>query len=194
LKNDANVVARTADRGQGPGDQRPSAGTSGKRPGTSGALFGISGEERQGIWRAWLLGACLISCIAVVNVLTIRHDAPRLGTLPPAIWEGSSALVTLVIFALPAGVALWIMRTKPRWWLANSAARRFAAEHGLASTGGSDAHKAGHVGLAFTEMEEFTTPSGFLDSLPGAVPGGRRYSPWSSQLDRWRARARREKP
>jgi len=83
---------------------------------------------------------------------------------------------------------------KPRWWLANSAARRFAAEHGLASTGGSDAHKAGHVGLAFTEMEEFTTPSGFLESLPGAVPGGRRYSPWSSQLDRWRARARREKP
>jgi len=118
LKNDANVVARTADSGQGPGDQRPSAGTNGKRPGTSGALFGISGEERQGIWRAWLLGACLISCIAVVNVLTIRHDAPRLGTLPPAIWEGSSALVTLVIFALPAGVALWIMRTKPRWWLA----------------------------------------------------------------------------
>ena len=79
-------------------------------------LFGISGEERQGIWRAWLLGACLISCIAVVNVLTIRHDAPRLGTLPPAIWEGSSALVTLVIFALPAAVALWTMRTKPRWW------------------------------------------------------------------------------
>lgn len=118
MKNDANVVARTAGSGQGPGDQRPSAGTNGKRPGTSGALFGISGEERQGIWRAWLLGACLISCIAVVNVLTIRHDAPRLGTLPPAIWEGSSALMTLVIFALPAGVALWTRRTRPRWWLA----------------------------------------------------------------------------
>jgi len=78
----------------------------------------MNGEERRGVWRAWLLGACLISCIAVVNVLTIRHDAPQLGTLPPAIWEASSALVTLVIFALPAGVALWTMRTKPRWWLA----------------------------------------------------------------------------
>jgi predicted outer membrane lipoprotein len=43
----------------------------------------MSGEERQGVWRAWLLGVGLISCIAVVNVLTIRHDAPRLGTLAP---------------------------------------------------------------------------------------------------------------
>jgi hypothetical protein len=55
----------------------------------------------------------LISCIAVVNVLTIRHDAPRLGTLGPAIWEGSSALVTMVIFMIPAAVAVWTTR-EPR--------------------------------------------------------------------------------
>jgi DNA-binding LytR/AlgR family response regulator len=78
----------------------------------------MSGEERQGVWRAWLLGAGLVSCIAVVNVLTIRHDAPRLGTLPPAIWEASSALVTVVIFLLPAAVAVWTTRTSPRWWRA----------------------------------------------------------------------------
>ena len=78
----------------------------------------MSGEERQGIWRAWLLGASLISCIAVVNVLTIRHDAPHLGTAGPAIWEGSSALVTMVIFLIPAAVAVWTTRTMPRWWRA----------------------------------------------------------------------------
>ena len=85
---------------------------------TNGVIFGMSGEERQGIGRAWLLGASLISCIAVVNVLTIRHDAPHLGTLAPAIWEGSSALVTLAIFMIPAGVALWTTRTGPSWWRA----------------------------------------------------------------------------
>jgi DNA-binding LytR/AlgR family response regulator len=118
LKNDANVVNRGTAGSQEPGDRRPPAGTNGKPTGTNGALFGISGEERQGIERAWLLGVCLIACIAVVNVLTIRHDAPRLGTLGPAIWEGSSALVTLVIFLIPAAVALWTTRTTHRWWRA----------------------------------------------------------------------------
>ncbi|CAN5381756.1 LytTR family DNA-binding domain-containing protein [soil metagenome] len=84
----------------------------------NGALFGMSGEERQGLWRAWLLGAGLISCICVVNILTIRHDAPRLGALGPAIWEASSALVTMLIFAIPASVALWTTRASPRWWRA----------------------------------------------------------------------------
>jgi DNA-binding LytR/AlgR family response regulator len=78
----------------------------------------MSGEERQGLWRAWILGVSLIVSICVVNVLTITHDAPRLGVLAPAIWEGSSALVTLVIFAIPAMTALWTTRTSPCWWQA----------------------------------------------------------------------------
>ncbi|WP_235524824.1 LytTR family DNA-binding domain-containing protein [Caulobacter sp. Root1455] len=111
-------MTQTAARGQAPGDRRPSAGTNGKPTGPNGALFGRNGEERQGVGRAWLLGVCLIGCIATVNVLTIRHDAPRLGTLAPAIWEGSSALVTMVIFMIPAAVAIWTTRTAPRWWRA----------------------------------------------------------------------------
>ncbi|MBC7229949.1 MAG: PHP domain-containing protein [Actinobacteria bacterium] len=90
--------------------------------------------------------------------------------------------------------ALEGMNGKPRWWLANSAARRFAAEHCFPVTGGSDAHIAAHVGAVYTEMEEFTTPEGFLASLREAEPGGGRYSPWSSQLERWRARTRRRLP
>lgn len=78
----------------------------------------MSGEEHQGLWRAWLLGAGLISSICLVNILTIQHDAPQEGALPPVIWEVSSALVTLVIFVIPAVVALWTFRTAPRWWRA----------------------------------------------------------------------------
>lgn len=140
MKNDANVVARADAGSQAAGDQRPSSGTNGKAPGTNGPLFGMSGEERQGLWRAWLLGVGLISCIAMVNVLTIRHDAPSLGTLGPAIWEASSALVTMVIFAVPAGVALWTTRTSPRWW-------RAAPVHLAAVVTYSVLHVAGFVAL-----------------------------------------------
>lgn len=80
---------------------------------------------------------------------------------------------------------------KPRWWFANRSALRFAQEHQLPVTAGSDAHKAAHVGLLYTEMEEFTSPEGFLASLRGASVHGSRYSPWASQLDRWRARLRK---
>lgn len=68
--------------------------------------------------RAWLAGMALVSSITVVNVLTIQHDAPRLGLIRPAIWEISSALVTFCIFAIPGAMALWTIRTRPRWWLA----------------------------------------------------------------------------
>lgn len=112
----------------------------GKPTGTSGALFGMSGEERQGIGQAWLLGVGLIACIAVVNVLTLRHDAPRLGALGPAIWEGSSAFVTMLIFAIPAGVAVWTFRRKPRWW-------RAAPVHLAAVLLYSVLHVAGFVAL-----------------------------------------------
>jgi DNA-binding LytR/AlgR family response regulator len=78
----------------------------------------MTGEERLWLGRAWVLGACLISSIAVVNVLTIQHDAPELGVLPPSIWEASSALITLAIFAIPAAMAYWMVRARPRWWIA----------------------------------------------------------------------------
>ena len=140
VKNDETVVARAATKGQAPGDQRPPTGTSGKPTGTNGTVFRMSGEERQGLWRAWILGVSLISCICVVNVLTIRHDAPRLGTLPPTIWELSSALVTFIIFAIPAMVALWTTRVTPRWW-------RAAPVHMVAVLIYSVLHVSGFVAL-----------------------------------------------
>lgn len=118
MKSDAKDLPRDTRPDQGARDQRPLAGTSGKGSGTSGGLFGMTGDERSWLGRAWLLGACLIAAIAVVNVLTLQHDAPELGLLPPSIWETSSALVTLVIFLLPAAMALWMIRARPRWWIA----------------------------------------------------------------------------
>lgn len=100
----------------------------------------MSGEERRSILRAWLLGIGLIATICVVNVLTIQHDDPELGALRPIIWEGSSALVTLAIFAIPAAVALWAHRHRPRWWKA-------ALVHLAAVFAYSALHVAGFVAL-----------------------------------------------
>lgn len=118
VKSDAKDLPHDAATGQAARDQRSLVGTSGKVSGTTGGPFGMTGEERLWLTRAWLLGACLISAISVVNVLTIQHDAPRLGVIAPSIWEGSSALVTLVIFGIPATMAFWMVRTQPRWWIA----------------------------------------------------------------------------
>jgi DNA-binding LytR/AlgR family response regulator len=140
LKSDANDLPSNARTGQAPGDQRPLAGTTGKALGTTGGLFGMTGEERLWLGRAWLLGACLIAAISVVNVLTLQHDAPRLGTLRPAIWESSSALITVVIFGIPAAMAFWMVRKQPRWWIA-------APAHLLAVVTYSVLHVSGFVAL-----------------------------------------------
>ncbi len=78
----------------------------------------MTGEARLWLKRAWLLGVTLVSAIAVVNILTIQHDAPRLGLIRPAIWEISSALVTFCIFSIPGAMALWMIRARPTWRLA----------------------------------------------------------------------------
>ncbi len=118
MKSDATDLPRRPAAVQAPGDQRALAGTSGTALEPNGGLLGMTGEERRWLFRAWLLGVCLIGCICIVNVLTIQHDSPDLGPLRPIIWEGSSALVTMVIFTIPAAMALWTARTCPRWWIA----------------------------------------------------------------------------
>ncbi len=86
--------------------------------------------------------------------------------------------------------AIEALNGKPRWWWANASAQRFADSHGVPVTAGSDAHKAGHVGLLYTEMDAFSGPTEFMTSLAEATVHGKRYSPWASQLDRWKARLR----
>ena len=65
---------------------------------------------------------------------------------------------------------------------------------GIGVFNGSDAHSLDQVGLVYTEMEEFTDATGFISALREATLHGKRYSPWVSQWDRWKARMRKTRP
>jgi len=80
---------------------------------------------------------------------------------------------------------------KPRFGGANDKAMRFAREHSFLMSGGSDAHAAAHLGRVYTELPDFSGPQEFMESLKGATLHGDRYSTWSGQLGRWKARLRR---
>ena len=126
--------------GQDAGDEQRPARDAAARPGTNGAFAGLSGDERRAITRGFACGVALISAVTVVNILTILHDSPNEGVLPPVIWETSSALGTFLVFALPALVSLWTHRTAPSW-------RRAAPVHLVAALIYSGLHVAGFLAL-----------------------------------------------
>ena len=66
--------------------------------GISGAISGTGGTSRRTFWYAYAASAVFAGVVNLLNVLTIQHDRPRLGSLEPAIWEGSSWLSLLVFF------------------------------------------------------------------------------------------------
>lgn len=72
--------------------------------------------------------------------MTLRHDAPRLGVVGPAIWELSSALANLAIAVIPAATALWMARVQPRL-------RAAFPVHVAAAFAYSALHVAGFVAL-----------------------------------------------
>lgn len=88
------------------GDQRPSAGT-------SGLLGGLSGAERRAVAGGWSLGVAIAGAICVFNFMTRFHDAPVRGLTEPVILEVSSFVVTAVVMALPAAMAIWLRRDRP---------------------------------------------------------------------------------
>ncbi|MEE8638857.1 MAG: PHP-associated domain-containing protein, partial [bacterium] len=53
----------------------------------------------------------------------------------------------------------------------------FARRHNLGRSAGSDAHLRGEIGRGFVLMADFDGPASFLESLRGAVPGGRKTPP-----------------
>lgn len=118
MKIDAGDLNHAARDSQASGDQRSMAGTTGLRSGLKGVFSGMSGDEWRWLKRAWLLGMGVVAAIAFINILTLRHDSPELGSAAPVIWEGSSALVIFGLLGIPAGMALWMDRAQPRWWIA----------------------------------------------------------------------------
>jgi hypothetical protein len=104
--------------GQEPGAKRRPAGDGRNPPGTNGGLFGLSGAERRALATGWLVALAIVTLVTIFNVLTRVHDYPESGVPGPLIAEGSSALVSMVVIALPAAIALWLRRRSPPWWLA----------------------------------------------------------------------------
>ncbi|MCL2582156.1 MAG: PHP domain-containing protein [Streptosporangiales bacterium] len=54
----------------------------------------------------------------------------------------------------------------------NGLAATVAAEYGIPSAAGSDAHDADGVGAAYVELPDFDGPAGFLEALRGAALSG----------------------
>jgi predicted metal-dependent phosphoesterase TrpH len=67
----------------------------------------------------------------------------------------------------------------------NERAVRFAQEHGLAVSAGSDAHSPGELGRAYVEMPNFDGPQEFLQALRQGRIVGRLSSPAVHLLSRW---------
>lgn len=67
----------------------------------------------------------------------------------------------------------------------NERAARFAEEHGLAISAGSDAHSPGELGRAYVEMPDFDGPQEFLQSLRQGRIVGRLSTPAVHLLSRW---------
>lgn len=68
---------------------------------------------------------------------------------------------------------------------ADRKARRFAAEHGLLCSAGSDAHTPGEIGHAYVEMPEFETVDDFRAALAQGRIRGRRSCPTVHALSMW---------
>lgn len=63
---------------------------------------------------------------------------------------------------------------------------RFAREHGLVLSAGSDAHTLVELGSAYVEMPPFSTPQEFLASLAQGRIQGHRSPLWVHGLGAWR--------
>lgn len=103
----ASIGRQAQGDGRKPGRDEPGA------PGTSGAALGLSGDELQALGFGWLCAGTIVILIAAIDILTRAHDQPERGLAIPVIDEVSSAMVTLVVIALPAALALWMRRRSP---------------------------------------------------------------------------------
>lgn len=103
-------------------------------------LRGLSGEERRALLLGWALALAIVTLVMVFDILTRGHDHPERGWVVPIIDEASSALMTSVLVAIPAAMALWVRRARPAMWLA-------APAHILAALTNASLHVAGFVAL-----------------------------------------------
>lgn len=111
----ASPVDPTGPESQAARDGRRGPGDGACAPGTNGAPFGLNGVEWRAVLTGWGLGLAIVLLVMTIDIVTRVHLWP--GQLWEAVIdEGSSALVTSVILALPIGIALWARRVSPPVW------------------------------------------------------------------------------
>jgi hypothetical protein len=110
------TIRRVALESQSAGDERRGAGDGAAAPGTDGAFLGLSGDEVRAIRTGWLLGLAIVAMIMVFDILTRTHNPPGDSVGRAVVDEGSSAVVTAVMLALPVAITLWMRRRAPPGW------------------------------------------------------------------------------
>ena len=86
------------------GDDPARAVTSGACAGTNGAsgrVDRLRGADTRDLATSWLAIALVAAVVTTVNALSVLADAPDLESWKPWVWEGSSAVVVLVLIWIP---------------------------------------------------------------------------------------------
>ena len=90
------IAAREA-----PGDQPQAIGDIRQWLGISGDVLGTTGRLKRTFVYSFTSTAILVGVINLLNIVSVRRDAPAIGLLPPVIWEGSSWVTLLCFFWVP---------------------------------------------------------------------------------------------
>jgi hypothetical protein len=86
--------------------------------GMSGDVLGPGGALRQTFLYSFGAVAAMVAVVNAINVITVTHEMPRAGLVPPIIWEGSSWITLLAFFWIPwLGYRLAPPFVRPRWKL-----------------------------------------------------------------------------
>lgn len=130
-------------------DERRAAGTGGASRGTVGRLDGVLERLRGAEARDLTIGALIIAtgtaAVTVVNSLTVQVDNPSVAAWEPWVWEGTSAVVVVLLAWLP-----WLSTAAAPPELLRSGWRGrslFAGAHLAAAATWSALHVVGMMGL-----------------------------------------------
>jgi hypothetical protein len=94
-----HVSGAAAPKGLGDGERR--LRDVWQRFGMSGDARGTSGIAPKVLAYGFMIAAVLVGAVNIINVITIQHDAPRLGIVGPIIWEGTSWVTFLLFLWIP---------------------------------------------------------------------------------------------
>jgi hypothetical protein len=86
---------------EAPRDQPRAIGDIRQWLGISGDVLGTTGRLKRTFFHSFSSTAVLVGVINLLNIVSVRRDAPQIGLLAPFIWEGSSWVTLLCFFWIP---------------------------------------------------------------------------------------------